>query len=451
MAQGEVASTPRLGPSFPCPAPRDPLGQLICSSQELSKDDLRLVQTYQALRYQLDPAGRDALTQESINFTARVHAQCGIPAIDSGLTADPTTIPCVESEYEKQRDLWASRLNGAAAEEAARDLRQHVGLQADLRTLGFLPSDSPIDGVYGPATRSAIVAWQQSQQRRPTGFLGDVDAAAIEQQVAQAGQGTTQTARQTAGPIDWASARERLLKEAKQGDAESQYLLCKVVVAGKGGPADYGEALKWCLKSAEQGYQKAPFEVGRFYALGLGVPRDPQEARKWFTMGAEAGDPNAEYVLGLFFLQGTAGPQSDSAARSWLEKAAEQGVPQAKQALRQLGSASGQNAPRPAQETNTNVVELRCIAPSGTFGFRFYLDMVHDRLIQFEDTSVDEPLTLTDSTISWNLSHDDLVRALGPGATLDNASMVLNRRDLTIRLNLTGSFIWQCQLFRNQL
>lgn len=200
-----TSAAPRpLGPSFPCPVPRDPLAQLICSSPELSNNDLRFVQAYQALRYKSDPAGQDALRQELITFTINVHARCGIPAHDSGLTADPAAIPCVKKEYENERDFLDSRLSGPAAEEAARPLPQHVALQADLKALGFLPPDSPIDGVYGPATRIAIKAWQRSRDNPITGFLGDADAKALEEQVAVAsefgGSSASGQAPATGGP-----------------------------------------------------------------------------------------------------------------------------------------------------------------------------------------------------------------------------------------------------------
>lgn len=39
-AQVDNATGRRIGPSFPCPAPRDPLAQLVCSGPELSEADL---------------------------------------------------------------------------------------------------------------------------------------------------------------------------------------------------------------------------------------------------------------------------------------------------------------------------------------------------------------------------------------------------------------------------
>lgn len=176
---------PRLGPSFPCPSPRDPLAQLICFSPDLSQADLRYVQAYFALRAQVGQSGWSTLRQEADAFVRTVRSRCGIGAPDSGKVASATAIPCVLQQYLAQRNSLVSRLTGYAAEEAARPLTTHVALQADLKALGFLPPDAEVDGVYGQATRTAILQWQQSRGRPLTSFLGNLDAAALDEQVAE--------------------------------------------------------------------------------------------------------------------------------------------------------------------------------------------------------------------------------------------------------------------------
>ena len=84
----------------------------------------------------------------------------------SGQTADPSALPCVKADYEKQREAWASRLNGAAAEEAARSLADHIALQADLQKLGFLSRGAAL-GV-GPAAQS----WRSGPRDVPAHRLG---------------------------------------------------------------------------------------------------------------------------------------------------------------------------------------------------------------------------------------------------------------------------------------
>ncbi|MGH9439570.1 MAG: OmpA family protein, partial [Terriglobia bacterium] len=117
----------------------------------------------------------DELTQEAIALTESVTAECRVPPVGSRISALPSAIPCVDERYRLRRDVYAARLSGTPAQEANRPLAQHIGLQQDLQTLGFLPPDAAIDGDYGPVTRAAIEAWQQSRGLTVTGFLGGND------------------------------------------------------------------------------------------------------------------------------------------------------------------------------------------------------------------------------------------------------------------------------------
>jgi len=176
-----------IGPGFDCAKIRTPLARFICGSPALSRDDLAFVQAYYALRQQVGPAGWPALKQEDLGFQKQTSSRCGIspsgalPPDAAGLTA------CLARRYAKQRSTWLSRLTGAALAEASRPVEQHVGLQRDLQALGFLPPTATVDGVYGAATRTAILAWQRSRGLPETGFLGDADAQAL---AGQAGNDT---------------------------------------------------------------------------------------------------------------------------------------------------------------------------------------------------------------------------------------------------------------------
>ena len=168
-----------IGPSFDCAAVHTPAAQLICSSPDLSRIDLMFVQAYYALRQQVGPAGWQTLKAEAVDFENRTLRRCGVPAAGL-LPPDPRPwVACLSAEYERQRTVWLSRLTGAAREEASRPVDQHVTLQRDLQSLGFLLPTATIDGVYGEATRSAIQAWQQSRGAVVTGFLGNQDAITL--------------------------------------------------------------------------------------------------------------------------------------------------------------------------------------------------------------------------------------------------------------------------------
>ncbi len=158
-----------IGPSFDCAAAHTPVAQLICSSPDLSRIDLMFVQAYYALRQQVGPAGWQTLKAEAADFENRTLQRCGIPAAGA-LPPDPGPwVACLSAEYERQRTVWLSRLVGAAREEANRPVDQHVALQHDLQSLGFLPPTATIDGVYGAATRTGIVSWQRSFGQPETG------------------------------------------------------------------------------------------------------------------------------------------------------------------------------------------------------------------------------------------------------------------------------------------
>jgi hypothetical protein len=176
------ADQARLGPSFDCGAVHTPATQLICSSADLSRTDLEFVQAYDALRQQAGPAGWQALKAEAVEFENRTLQRCGVPATGS-LPPDPAPwVACLSAAYERQRAVWLSRLSGPAAEEAQRPIEQHVALQRNLQSLGFLPPTATIDGVYGAATRSAILAWQGARGMPATGFLDDQEGVALESQ-----------------------------------------------------------------------------------------------------------------------------------------------------------------------------------------------------------------------------------------------------------------------------
>jgi Superinfection immunity protein/Putative peptidoglycan binding domain len=151
------------------------LASMICASPILSELDLRFVQAYQALRHQVGADGQEQLRQEAIDFQQSVLQTCGVP--ETGPVSG--SADCVAAQYARQRTLWVSRLQGPAYEEATRPIGQHVALQAQLQKLDFLSAAAELDGVYGDATRAAIIAWQHANGRPETGFLGDADAEAL--------------------------------------------------------------------------------------------------------------------------------------------------------------------------------------------------------------------------------------------------------------------------------
>lgn len=167
------------GPSFDCGAAREPLAAVICSSPEAGRRDLAFAQAYQALRHQVGEAGLRDLRREAVEFSKEVVALCGLPAVAGPQFEPRRHVGCVSIAYDAQRRAWLSRLSGPALEEASRPLDEHVALQARLLAAGESGTAGRADGVYGPSTRGAITAWQQSASRPVTGFLGTADARAL--------------------------------------------------------------------------------------------------------------------------------------------------------------------------------------------------------------------------------------------------------------------------------
>jgi hypothetical protein len=208
------------GPSFDCSTAKDTLARLICSDGRLSRLDLLFVQSYQALRQQLDDTGQHDLRQEANDFQNAVYDQCRLVRDLTGLSPVPANaVPCVLDLYTQKRNVWFDRLGPPAAQEAARPVDLHVALQHDLQALGYLPVAAAIDGNYGTGTRAAIISWQTRRGLTPDGLLSDPDAILLHRDAADA-----QTARmqQDASLRDLA-AQQQQVDQARQ-QAEQQRL-----------------------------------------------------------------------------------------------------------------------------------------------------------------------------------------------------------------------------------
>lgn len=170
------STAPTVGPSFNCGATHQPLAKVICADSVLSVADLRYVQAYQALRQASTDDRRWSLQQEAISFVANVEMRCGLPSQGSAPPLTEQLRSCISAAYDTQRSEWINRLPIVALPEVLRPIDQHIEIQRKLSELGFLPTNAPADGVYGPATRAAITAWQKARGHASTAFLSDLEA-----------------------------------------------------------------------------------------------------------------------------------------------------------------------------------------------------------------------------------------------------------------------------------
>ena len=177
-----IASYPpawAIGPSFDCRQAQSAAQQLVCASPELSRIDMEYVQTYYAMRQQIGEAGWQAFKRQTIASQNETLRFCGIPLSGPLLHADNQMLYCFGESFKRQRTAWLALLGPPASQEAKRPIEQHISLQRELKVLGFLSADAQIDGIYGLATRNAILAWQHTKGRLETGFIDDRDATAL--------------------------------------------------------------------------------------------------------------------------------------------------------------------------------------------------------------------------------------------------------------------------------
>lgn len=170
-ATSEAPTSTRIGPSFPCrTVANQPLAQLICYSDELSRLDLAYVIAYQAVLNSLDARARQALGDEASAFVRSTTEQCQVPASGFlGRAPTPTEIACIKDHYERQRQVLIQRAFGPAAEEAVLGPDAAIAVQKALKEKGALPQTATVDGVFGPGTRTAIVGWERANGMADTG------------------------------------------------------------------------------------------------------------------------------------------------------------------------------------------------------------------------------------------------------------------------------------------
>ncbi|MBY0431630.1 MAG: sel1 repeat family protein, partial [Rhodospirillales bacterium] len=139
---------------------------------------------------------------------------------------------------------------------------------------------------------------------------------------------------------DHATAASILKPLAEQGQAEAQYLLGRILAAGRGLRLDYKDAYSWYAKAAVQGHAKGTCRAALLKAHGQGVTKDKAQAGQacipatfQVRAAAEQGDADAQALLGTLLLEGIGLDSNDSQALTWLRKAADQGQAGAQQAL----------------------------------------------------------------------------------------------------------------------
>jgi peptidoglycan hydrolase-like protein with peptidoglycan-binding domain len=106
-------------------------------------------------------------------------------------------------------------------------------VQEDLRALNYLPSVSPVDGIFGPVTRDAVVRFQRANGLAVDGVVG---TQTISKLASQAGN----TSSSTSGG--------RLLRLGSRGDAvrglQEDLIALKYSVGSSGADGVFGPATR---------------------------------------------------------------------------------------------------------------------------------------------------------------------------------------------------------------
>jgi TPR repeat protein len=336
-----------IGPSFDCAKLQTPLAQMICSSSELSKVDLEMVQTFNALRQQVGNSGWAALLQEAVDLQKLVLKKCNIPTVGMPPPGHGDQAICLSDEYGKQKTAWALRLDGPGTEEAYRSLEEHISLQRDLQKLGFLPAGEAIEGVYGSATRSAIIGWQRQQGLSETGFITVDQAFALEQAANGGDQAGKAQSKNNIDNCDRFAGREgdadlpAGLHGVKREDIQVTRALiaCNAAINSHPGERRFIYQLGRALDAADQyelaneqfrkaialGSGAAMASLGVSYDLGDGVENDYTVALEYYKQGASLNDPMSINNLGTLYDRGRGVDVDLDEAMTLFEKAASLG------------------------------------------------------------------------------------------------------------------------------
>jgi hypothetical protein len=99
-----------------------------------------------------------------------------------------------------------------------------------------------------------------------------------------------------------------LTKQAKDGNAESQYQLADAYLNGKGVTKDSKQGVDWLKKAAALDHPGAQLVLSYMYLKGgeQNIPRDPAQGLRWLQKSADHGYAPAQYNLALLYRDGDA-------------------------------------------------------------------------------------------------------------------------------------------------
>ena len=124
---------------------------------------------------------------------------------------------------------------------------------------------------------------------------------------------------------DFATAFKEFTPLAEQGNADAQFFLGKMYLAGQGVLKDVNRSIKLFTASAAQGNAEAQLFLGSYYLL---PHLDIAEGLKWLRFSAEQGNQDAQLLLGKSYIEGNRElPRDPVQGVMWLTLAAKDNLP----------------------------------------------------------------------------------------------------------------------------
>jgi peptidoglycan hydrolase-like protein with peptidoglycan-binding domain len=237
-------------PSIDCSRARSAVASVLCNVPEAARADWEVNSATWALYFSVGEPGQRQLDADAQAWRQSLERICTLPYLPTeqekaaremgrmfgqiilgpGLRIpgpQPITqahISCLIDAYRARAAMLRSRLKGDAIIEASLTPDQHAEIQEALATKGFLRVDQvgpgTHDGEFGPITRNAIKAFQQSMGATPNGFLTNDQRSALLETPGQREARDAQLAAQAAAEAK--AKQDAQIQAAAQAAAEAK-------------------------------------------------------------------------------------------------------------------------------------------------------------------------------------------------------------------------------------
>lgn len=109
-------------------------------------------------------------------------------------------------------------------------------------------------------------------------------------------------------------------KAAENGNADAQYMLGLLYLAGKGVDKNNDLGIDYIKKAAHQDMPEAQAMLGAIYFEDQVIKRDVKESKKWLDIAASNGYAKSQYYLGLIYYDGMEVEKDNKKAKNWFAR-----------------------------------------------------------------------------------------------------------------------------------